>query len=927
MAYVLPQVLVSQEFAAQPAAIDQPLPACIVGEHFELHRYSDANEKAGIYGGIYDPNSDQCVAWPSRKAGAVVDQTYTKVFLDSALLNYFNDLVGVDSTVKNGANTKNRVRSDSVVFKTANGVDRSADLLRDVQIGDVVKLSGTACGRVEELTTSVVGFDAEVVASSIDAATPAVSNVVTTAAATSHSKTGGYDNDIEIASVSGTSYNGLPDGNTSETYVVSVIAGGGAGEAILKVVSASGNDDVAATIFSDFGEAIAIGTRGLTATFDTNWHNGSSLAVVQGHPNDVFIVGQEWTIEVSQTFAAPVATSGGDYNGAVDTTYVVEVTRGGKYSSATKPLIKVTTVTGNDRSGPTAVTGASTDVAVGTRGVTIQFSGTGLSKGDRYYINANAETAGAIQTLILAHNLPHALRGICDEGEHSSSVPAPDLNLSLYIKKNIEVPELNSFDVANWTQSETELCLAASLTAFDATWVDSNGDLVPLNVTEGSIYIQHRDRLDTYAGIVGEAPQVSDVATLLGTVDPDNPLAFGVYKACENANGQPVKFTAVTGAVSTLTTADWLNGLEALVGRSDTYGLVPLTYDKDVQDAFAAHVDAESSKENGRWRVCWLNKQAVEVSPIYTVSAGNTLNPCVATIADDSDTSGTQYTYVEAPGEEFLTKGVRAGDLFRTHYNGSAYETYVIDRVFNEESLRLVSGPAAPVAVAMKFEIHRTLSKTDLANNLALNPGLFGDRRVRMVWPDVVGNAGVTFPGYFLCAGLAGLRSGVLPHQPLTNIEIKGFDDVSRTVNYFNALQLNTMAASGYWIVTQDTKTGVVYSRHQLTCGDQTDVNQREDSSVSNADHISYTFLFGLKDLVGKGNICPQMINMVRGEVIAIEQVFLNNIVVERLGPQLLQASLTELAQDAVYKDQLVARLEVNQPAPLNRLDLHIRFS
>jgi hypothetical protein len=50
--------------------------------------------------------------------------------------------------------------------------------------------------------------------------------------------------------------------------------------------------------------------------------------------------------------------------------------------------------------------------------------------------------------------------------------------------------------------------------------------------------------------------------------------------------------------------------------------------------------------------------------------------------------------------------------------------------------------------------------------------------------------------GYHLCAALAGLRSGVLPHQPLTNLEIVGFSDVPRTTSKFNKPQLDAMAVA-----------------------------------------------------------------------------------------------------------------------------------
>ena len=70
MAYVVPQVLVFQEFTAVPDEITDPLRAWIAGPHAELHRYSDATEKAAVALGAYDKDFDTAYSWPGRTAGS-----------------------------------------------------------------------------------------------------------------------------------------------------------------------------------------------------------------------------------------------------------------------------------------------------------------------------------------------------------------------------------------------------------------------------------------------------------------------------------------------------------------------------------------------------------------------------------------------------------------------------------------------------------------------------------------------------------------------------------------------------------------------------------------------------------------------------------------------------------------------------------------
>lgn len=935
--YVLPQVLVYQEFTQQPAALAEPQSAVIVGEQFDLLRYPD--EKSNIrVSDSYDPLAEQCFAWPNRQAGGVVDFTYTKVYFEDALLRYFNDPAGDSSIIRHTGTSRNRIRAESKIFQTANGFSRSAELLRDVKIGDAIRIRSSACGSPITLWSTVVGLIADTLAAIVEAATAESTNQAALVAGTSSSQTAGSVNNVGIGSEDGSAYDGLADGNPSETYTIDVIngsVGGDATTALLRVTSASGNDDVGEVTPSAFGAATPIGSRGLTATFiNTTGSSSSGGAVVD--PDD-FIPGQRFVVTVQQDFTPPVAASGGTYGGATDTTYVVTVSRGGKFTASTKPQITISTTTGVDLSGPTDVLASGTAAVVGTQGVTVAFTGAGLNKNDRYFIEVTAATSGPVRTLVLANNLPEGLRGICSGSSSSSSSSSsagvgPDLEVTLYIKKDLEVTENRTgyAPLVNWEQSETEICIKSGIVAYDAEWA-SGGTLVALPVEDGIVYVQHRDRLTANCAAVGSISDVGDVATTLGTIDPDNPLAFGVYKALQNASGSDVYYLGVCSS-SPLTLEDWLEALEILGGREDVYSLVPMTQDQEVLQAFQTHIEAQSAADVGRWRIGWFNMAAEPVAPIYVYSqasgAGAT-DPALATIEDDPDTSGTQYTLVEAIGEQFVTAGVRAGDTCRALYTGdgfgnSTYTEFVIDAVINEETLRLVSGPSAAVTVPSKIEIHRTLTRTELAADLATNPGIFSSRRVYLVWPDVVGNAGETFAGYYLCAGLAGLRSSVLPHQGLTNVEILGFDDLSRTTEYLSSSQLDTMAASGYWIVTQDPNDGSVFTRHQLSTGDQSNINEKEQNITTNVDNISRGMLLVTKPFIGRGNVTPTMINILRGEIIGKIEEYKNTIVVDRLGPQLISAEILELQVHPTLADRIVARISIDPPEPFNNLELHL---
>ena len=940
--YVLPQALIYQEFTLVPTALTEPLRACPIGPQYALFRYSDADEKLTIkVTDSYNPDSDENYLWPGRPAGGVVDFDYTRMFIDDALLQYYRDPGGDGSLIAAVDGYRNRIRFDALVLQTKNGFNRSGVFLdRDVAPGDVLDIVASACGDPYSVRTQILDLVADEIPAVIDAPEAESGNSPTQTADTAYEQTAGELNNVCIELVDGSGYDGREDGQISETYEIEVVGAGSGGDAetaTLLVTALSGTEDPVEITPEDFGVATAIGSRGLEVTFN-NDGCGSSSSIGPSIDPDDFVVGQKWQVTVEQLYTKPTQTSGGVYLGAYDTSYVVEVSKGGDIGTAE---VRVSTTTGVDASGPTVVTALGTAVVVGTQGVALTFATApqGLVTGDRFVIAVESVGEGAVKTAVLATPLPPALRGICEvvigSSSSSSSGSPPDLGVTFYIKKDIEVAEdrLGYAPLINWEQSATEFTTKVGIIAYDATWTNA-GVMQPLPVKDGAVYVNYRalvfQWVDT-VGTISDVSEIPDVFVQAPIIHQDNPLVFGVYNALLNSNGEDVKFTAV-GASSPIELEDWLNALEVLKGRNDVYSLVPLTFDKQVLDAVASHVEAMSAADVGRWRIAWFSQQAVTEKSVYTES----LNPLregevvLATITDDPDTSGTQYTLVTAEGEKFLTGGVTItpGDILRARYSddgfgNATYSEYIIDSVLNDEEIRLVSGPSAPITTPSKVEIWRNLNKTQTAEEMALKPGLWTSRRVYLVWPDEIGNAGETVPGYYLCCSLAGLRGSSLPHRPLTNVEIIGWDDLTRTTEFFNEPQLNTMAAAGWWIVTRDPEDGTVYSRHQLSTNNL-DLNRREQSVTTNVDSISYTLLKRLAIYIGRGNVTPVMLSIIEGEILSVLDYFSNFTVQDILGPQIISYTIQELRQHPTLKDRILAIIPIEVPYPLNNVEVHL---
>ena len=337
--------------------------------------------------------------------------------------------------------------------------------------------------------------------------------------------------------------------------------------------------------------------------------------------------------------------------------------------------------------------------------------------------------------------------------------------------------------------------------------------------------------------------------------------------------------------------------------------------------------------------MAWFNLSGVPELPI--VSAGSTVvnhllatttdgGEALAVFEDDPETSGTQYTICRVPAANsgFITNAVRPGDIIRGIYTGDGfgnftYSEFVVDEVQSENQIRVSVGPNAPQSVPAKIEVWRNLSAGEEAAEVGRNAGMWNDRRIRATWPDQIESSGTIQEGYHLNAALAGLASGVLPHQGLTHVELAGFSSTQRTNDKFNKPQLDAMAVAGVWIVQQQL-TGEIYTRHALTTGDYEDINQREEMLTRNVDSISYRFKDYFEPFIGVTNVTSTMLEVILGGMDKLIRTLQNERVTVSIGGQLIDATVDRFFVSEIFRDRYVAYISLNVPYALNNIELHL---
>ena len=722
--------------------------------------------------------------------------------------------------------------------------------------------------------------------------------------------TAGDDDDVLVYNTS-TSYKGYAsNGILSDVYTVRVTGGSSLADVSFSVASQNGAFSLKENVTLASGDVLVLDdSNNNLVRFD---FTGSTL----------FVLGSTWTVSVTAGVSQVNPEVSGDYAGTIDMTYRLFVERGGAFYDGTNSTTcaRIVITASDIDTSSVVLPQYETYFNVGSYGVTAGFGDAsnngGLIAGDVYYIPVTAAKFGAYTIVDFSETMPTAMLTL------STSRTA-----KLYLaQKTIQVPEVRDLltDARNWTQDGAYITINAGLTTYTNS-LQAAGVPVRLPVKSANLFVEHRDLMQTNISAISSLSSLADVADVLGTVHPDNPLAQGVYDAILNAQNQSVYFVGV----ATDDLAGYAEAIKISEKSDKVYSFVPMTFDRTIQDAVVAHVNAYSTPEVGRWRVAWISIPDSKNAVIYDLQEEG--GAYQATITDDPTVSRTQNKLVTIAGAKFIDD-VRPNDSIRINFRYSSdgklsYDEYLVDAVRTNTTLVLVTSLASPINIPTKVQVIRNYTKSERASNIASIGGSYNNRRVRCVFPDTYKYNGVTKQGYFAAAGLAGLRSGVVPHQGLTNSEFYGADDLSKVVIEFSQDDLNTMAEKGIWLLTQEVVGSTPFVRHQLTT-DTTNLNTSEDSITTNVDSISYGLKAALAPFIGKYNINSENVAIVRAAIVSELTERATNTSTARAGNQLVSFTpkddITKIQQNSTFKDRIDVEVRLHVPYPLNYLSLKL---
>ena len=370
----------------------------------------------------------------------------------------------------------------------------------------------------------------------------------------------------------------------------------------------------------------------------------------------------------------------------------------------------------------------------------------------------------------------------------------------------------------------------------------------------------------------------------LSPVNPENPLALGLYFALLNSPGLEAYGLGVseTSADEVFGTLDaWAEAFEFIESK-DVYAIAPLTHAIEVATLASAHVTAMSDAEVGLERCVFFNP----TRPVRTAntligsgSLGNSTGgvstfdtglanlPALMaaagfpappyTIDDriflrlDNDTNNYLITSVTGSVVTVSTGALAAGtsenntDGFYFDGAAPAFPNPIVDR---------------PFSVFVRGTVVANLTEEAIA--YAAIPQSFQNRRMVFVTPDAakatIDGLEQQIDGFYVCAALAGKTAAKLPSDPLTEVAIAGFTGVIGATDRYGEIQYRIMDGGGLWAMYQEQAGGALKTRHQLT-SDMSSIEKREFSILNALDFTAKFLRAGLRNFIGRFNITQNL--------------------------------------------------------------------
>jgi hypothetical protein len=469
---------------------------------------------------------------------------------------------------------------------------------------------------------------------------------------------------------------------------------------------------------------------------------------------------------------------------------------------------------------------------------------------------------------------------------------------------------------------------------------------IPYNPGVADIYIQYRGVRKDVSPLAEEAgllrlDGVTTLENVLSPVNADNPLALGMFFALINAAGLEVAglgVDAASGSEPYGTTAAYARAAEFLEAE-EIYVIAPMTHSEDVAGIFKAHVEMMSAPEQKGERILFVCPEMPE-RHVDTVIASGLSGETTATpgqfVCDVNPTpglvaAGFDPLELEVDDDVFLEIEVE-GEVRRYSLESVNGVLAVVRTTFASDEnadafFSVATLNEALVNADWAIKVRGTLllisgstlpDKTGIAETVAAKANAYLQRRMYVFHPDTViatvDGTEQNLPGFYLCAGAAGMVAKFPPQQGFTNLAMVGYSGVVGSSDYFSNSQLNKIAGGGVWIVVQDVEGAPLTSRHQLSTNITT-IETRELSITKVVDFCAKVLRTGLRNFIGQFNITQPFLDTLSTAIQGMLSFLVENGII-------IGGELNNLIQSKDAPDVVLVDVTLDVPYPCNYIRL-----
>ena len=562
--------------------------------------------------------------------------------------------------------------------------------------------------------------------------------------------------------------------------------------------------------------------------------------------------------------------------------------------------------------GPTTVDLGSGMEAVILNEEVIALPQNGFRKNDIYFINAVAAKNSTTEFSGLILDGPATRSGTVESikirGKANGSVKANQANDNGF-ELNVNGTSVDYFGDLTWFVPSRNVGYqyVPLLDGIGSAYLNWRAAAVPAE-TEGAIQIT------SYSDLTDFGPAV-----------PGNDIAYAAKIANDRITGNTFYVLRTSGDAAEDITA----ALEKIENTDLTYALAIISEDPDAFLTGIEHAEAMSAKNVKNFRRVYFGaKCPTEFTVVETDTEGN---PTQATVTSYAGL----YRYVTFTSDvQLQTKEVRKGDILSIQGN-----RLIVEQVVSQTELLITA------ATALNYEENPAVTASVIKPNNALNQATFitnlataaNSRRGALIWCDSpvtldsAGNAIQLHPK-FIAAEVAATRSILAPQLGLSRTKISSVSEAPAMYAKYKRNVLNSIAANGVMIITQDNEGADVVIRHQLTTDSSNGNLYYEDSVGVNVDNLSFKLKDTLDKYVGRRNVTPSTLGTIRHDIFRIlEDARTTSIADLEIGPQIInfydeegRAGKVTVKAHPTFKDRIQVKVRVAIPLPMNVIEVEI---